>query len=70
MGGGEVGENTHELEKNAKILEKKNTIISLSVTSLSLRHSGKVLCQGPPLAGWGQSTLWGAHLGDGGGQKS
>ena len=25
--GGGFGENTHELEKNAKILEKKNTII-------------------------------------------
>ena len=26
--------------------------------------------QGPPLAWWGQATLWGAYLGEGGGQKS
>ena len=32
MGGGGVGEKTHELEKNEKMLEKINTIIMPGVT--------------------------------------
>ena len=34
--GGGVGENTHELEKNAKMLEKINTII-VKITTRPLR---------------------------------
>ena len=45
--GGGVGENTHDLEKNAKMLEKINTIIQISSLQGKVYRElqNKCLCQ-------------------------
>ena len=40
----------------------------LSLPAFTSQHSGKVRRQGPPLAEWGQATLWGQYLGKGSGK--